>query len=75
MHNRCCVNCRIFAWGAWMMAAPLMLVPHFYAQSLFGTGVLVLAVWEIRYRRHPERFWEGSNQTLQCAQCPEQLCR
>ena len=75
MHNRCCVNCRIFAWGAWMMAAPLMLVPHFYAQSLFGTGVLVLAVWEIRYHRHPERFWEDSNQTLQCTQCPEQLCR
>lgn len=20
MHNRCCVNCRIFAWGSWMMA-------------------------------------------------------
>lgn len=75
MHNRCCVNCRIFAWGAWMMAAPLMLVPHFYAQSLFWLGVLVLAVWEIRYRRHPERFWSGSNQTLQCSQCREKLCR
>ena len=75
MRNRCCVNCRIFAWGSWMMAAPLMLVPHLYAQSLFWTGVLVLAVWEVRYRRHPERFWSGSNRTLQCAQCREQLCR
>ena len=75
MRNRCCVNCRIFAWGSWMMAAPLMLVPHFYAQSLFWAGVLVLAVWELRYRRHPERFWSGSNRTLQCAQCREQLCR
>lgn len=35
MKNRCCVNCRIFAWGSWMMAAPLMCVPHWYAQSLF----------------------------------------
>ena len=75
MRNRCCVNCRIFAWGSWMMAAPLMLVPHLYAQSLFWTGVLVLAVWEVRYRRHPERFWSGSNRTLQCAQCRERLCR
>ena len=75
MHNRCCVNCRIFAWGAWMMAAPLMLVPHFYAQSLSLVGAVVFVVWEVRYRRHPERFWWGSNRALQCAQCPEKLCR
>lgn len=75
MKNRCCVNCRIFAWGSWMMAAPLMWVPHLYAQSLFWTGVLVLLVWEHQYRRHPERFWFGSNRHLQCAHCTEQLCR
>ena len=55
--------------------APLMLVPHLYAQSLFWVGVLVLIVWEVRYRRHPERFWSGSNRTLQCSQCQEKLCR
>ena len=75
MKNRCCVNCRIFAWGSWMMAAPLMCVPHWYAQSLFWLGVVVLVFWEVRYRRHPERFWSGSNRLLQCAHCPEQLCR
>ena len=75
MHNHCCVNCRIFAWGSWMMAAPLMCVPHWYAQSLFWTGVVVLLFWEVRYRRHPERFWSGSNRNLQCAHCKEQLCR
>ena len=75
MHNRCCVNCRIFAWGSWMMAAPLMSVPHWYAQSLFWTGIVVLLCWEVRYRRHPERFWSGSNRNLQCAHCKEQLCR
>ena len=75
MKNRCCVNCRIFAWGSWMMAAPLMWVPHLYAQSLFWTGVLVLVVWEVHFRRHPERFWFGSNRHLQCAHCTEQLCR
>lgn len=75
MHNRCCVNCRIFAWGSWMMAAPLMCVPHWYAWTLFGTGLLVLWVWEARFRRYPERFWYGSNRNLQCASCREQLCR
>ena len=34
MKNRCCVNCRIFAWGSWMMAVPLVFVPHLYARSL-----------------------------------------
>lgn len=75
MKNRCCVNCRIFAWGSWMMAAPLMWVPHWYAQSLFWTGVAVLLCWEVRFRRHPERFWFGSNRSLQCGSCREQLCR
>ena len=75
MGNRCCVNCRIFAWGSWMMAAPLMCVPHWYSWSLFGMGLAVLAVWERRYARHPERFWEGSNRLLQCAHCQEQLCQ
>ncbi|MGI5962739.1 MAG: hypothetical protein ACOX7N_03365 [Lawsonibacter sp.] len=75
MGNRCCVNCRIFAWGSWMMAAPLMCIPHWYAQSLFWTGVVVLLFWEIRFHRYPERFWFGSNQLLQCAHCKEQLCR
>ena len=75
MHNRCCVNCRIFAWGSWMMAAPLMSVIHWYAMTLVATSIVVLLVWEVRYRRYPERFWFGSNRNLQCAHCTEQLCR
>lgn len=75
MGNQCCVNCRIFAWGSWMMAAPLMCVSHWYAQSLFWTGVMVFLCWEVRFRRHPERFWSGSNRMLRCANCKEQLCR
>jgi len=75
MKNRCCVNCRIFAWGSWMMAIPLIGIPHFYAQSLVIASLLVLVVWEYRYRKYPERFWFGSNRHLQCAHCTEQLCR
>ena len=75
MKNRCCVNCRIFAWGSWMMAAPLAFAVHWFSWSLLGMGLVVLLVWEVRYRRHPERFWAGSNKLLQCAHCREQLCR
>ena len=75
MHNRCCVNCRIFAWGSWMMATPLAFISHIYAQTLVGAAVLVLMVWEYRFYHHPERFWFGSNRHLQCVHCKEQLCR
>ena len=75
MKNRCCVNCRIFAWGSWMMATPLVFVPHIYARSLVAASVLVLIVWEYRFFKFPERFWFGSNCLLQCAHCREQLCR
>lgn len=75
MKNRCCVNCRIFAWGSWMMAIPLIFVMHPYAQTLVGASLLVLAVWEYRFAKYPERFWFGSNCLLQCGSCKEQLCR
>lgn len=75
MGNRCCVNCRIFAWGSWMMATPMAFVPHWFSWSLAGMGLVVLAVWEVRFRRYPERFWFGSNKLLQCGHCEEQLCR
>lgn len=75
MKNRCCVNCRIFAWGSWMMAIPLIGIPHLYARTLVAASLVVLVVWEYRFRRYPERFWFGSNRHLQCAHCQEQLCR
>ncbi|MBQ8801669.1 MAG: hypothetical protein IJZ52_05230 [Clostridium sp.] len=75
MKNRCCVNCRIFAWGSWMMAVPLVFLPHPYARSLVAASVLVLAVWEYRFYKYPQRFWFGSNCLLQCGNCKEQLCR
>jgi len=75
MKNRCCVNCRIFAWGSWMMATPLVFVAHIYSLSLVAASLLVLIVWEYRFAKYPERFWFGSNRHLQCGHCKEQLCR
>lgn len=75
MGNKCCVNCRIYDWGHFMMFTPLLFIPDFYSWSLFFTACVVLIHWEVVYASHPERFWEGSNQVLQCAHCADRTCR
>ncbi len=74
MKNRCCVNCRIYDWGHFMMFTPMLFIKNFFSWSLFFTSCVVLIKWEIVYARHPERFWYGSNVELQCENCSEQLC-
>ena len=75
MKNKCCINCRIYDWGHFMMFTPMLFIKNFFSWSLFFTSLVVLIHWEVNYSRHPERFWEGSNQTLQCAHCKEQTCQ
>ncbi len=75
MRNRCCVNCRIFAWAHFMMATPLLFVQSFYSWSLFVLGIIILIKWEYTYIKYPERFYEGSNEALKCINCTDQLCK
>ena len=75
MKNKCCVNCRIYDWGHFMMFTPMLFIPNFYSWSLFFTSCVVLIRWEIVYAAHPERFWSGSNQILQCASCKDKTCQ
>lgn len=75
MRNRCCVNCRIYDWGHFMMFTPMLFIRNFFSWSLFFTSVVVLIRWEITYAKHPERFWYGSNETLQCANCKDKTCQ
>lgn len=75
MKNKCCINCRIYDWGHFMMFTPMLFIRNFYSWSLFFTSLVVLIHWEIIYSRYPERFWEGSNKTLRCENCKEQTCR
>ena len=74
MKNRCCTTCRIFNWDHMMMFSPFLFVPGFYTWSLVLGGFLVFLVWEASFSLHPERFWEGSNEALQCANCTDRLC-
>ena len=75
MKNRCCVNCRIYDWGHFMMFTPMLFIKNFFSWSLFFTSVIVLIHWEIIYAKHPERFWHGSNTTLDCANCRDRICK
>lgn len=75
MKNKCCVNCRIYDWGHFMMFTPMLFVQNFFSWSLFFTSCVVLIRWEVIYARHPERFWSGSNKTLQCANCKDKTCQ
>lgn len=75
MKNRCCVNCRIFDWGHFMMFTPMLFIKNFFSWSLFFTSIVVLIKWEITYAKHPERFYSGSNKRLQCANCKDKICQ
>lgn len=75
MKNKCCVNCRIFEWGHFMMFTPMLFIKNFFSWSLFFTSCVVLLKWEIVYAKHPERFWRGSNKNLKCEHCKDRLCQ
>lgn len=75
MKNRCCINCRIYDWGHFMMFTPMLFIRDFFSWSLFFTSLVVLIHWEIIYTKHPERFWYGSNKTLQCVNCKDKTCQ
>lgn len=74
MKNRCCVNCRIFDWGHFMMYTPMVFIQSFFSWSLLFTSIVVLLRWEIAYARHPERFWRGSNDAIRCENCKDKMC-
>ena len=74
MKNRCCTTCRIFNWDHLMMFSPMFFVDSFFAHSLAVLSVVVFVVWEVTAFCRPERFDEGSNQALKCAECTDLLC-
>lgn len=74
MKSRCCVCCRIYDWGHFFMFTPMMFMNTFYGWTLFFMGVAVIVHWEVAFTRHPERFWDGSNKALRCANCNDKTC-
>lgn len=74
LKNRCCTTCRIFNWDHLMMFTPMLFIKGFYSRSLLILSVVVWLVWEVCVLLYPERFWEYSNEALQCSACTDKLC-
>ena len=74
--NRCCTDCRIYNWDFAMMFTPFVFIAgSWYTGVLLGLSLVLLARWEITYKLFPERFSTNTNKCLDCAHCPEKLCR
>ena len=78
MKNRCCSTCRIYNWDFIMMFTPMMFLifsPFMpFAISLVMIAIVLFVVWEINVVRHPERFSDKTNKSIQCRYCNEKLC-
>jgi hypothetical protein len=74
LKNKCCGTCRIYNWDYAMMFTPFIYVKHVYTWSLLAMALVLLVIWEVLYHRYPERFYDGTNQSLMCKNCKEKLC-
>ncbi len=75
LNTRCCTTCRIFNWDSFLLVSPLIFVKGFYSYSIFSVAIIVFILWEVLFFTHPERFYEGTNDSLKCANCKDGLCR
>lgn len=74
MRNRCCTTCQIFNWDGIMTTTPLIPFIGWFPSILVALSLAVLARWELAFMRHPERFDDRTNASLQCANCKDKLC-
>ena len=74
MRNRCCTTCQIFNWDGIMTVTPLLVIGCWFSWILILIAVVVLVRWELAFIRHPERFDERTNASLQCVNCKDKLC-
>ncbi len=74
LRHKCCNVCRIYNWDSIMLVTPLVLVPSVYSWSLGAIAVVYTIVWEVSYRKHPERFYGTSNANLNCNTCKHGMC-
>ena len=75
LKNKCCTDCRIYNWDYAMMFTPFFFIPHIYTWSLLGLSLVLLLIWEIMFKLHPERFAKNTNACLDCSNCKEKPCR
>ena len=57
-----------------MTVTPLLPVFCWFSELLIIGALVVIVRWELAFVRHPERFDERTNASLQCANCRDKLC-
>jgi hypothetical protein len=75
IRNKCCKTCRINNWGYFMALSPLIWLPSFWTYSVLFLSAAVIGQWEMLFRKHPERFYEGYNAILVCKNCTTKCSR
>lgn len=75
LKNRCCATCRVFKWDSLMTFTPLFFIDSRFGSSLILVSAALGFLWEYRYYKYPERFFEQTNKTLRCSQCTTYMCR
>ena len=74
--SRCCADCRIYNWDFAMIFTPFVFMAgHLFTGTLLALSLVLLARWELTYKLFPKRFSTNTNKCLDCAHCPEKLCR
>ena len=53
----------------------MLFIRNFFTWSLFFTSIVLMLRWEITLLKHPEQFWEGSNDALKCDNCKDKICK
>lgn len=71
----CCMDCRIFNWDSFFSFSFLIFLPSVYTYIPLFLGLLSLVVWEINYKKQPERFYKITNKALSCETCDMEHCK
>lgn len=76
--NNCCKNCGINSWDYAIFASALVFAPKLSILAtiinwtIIGISIVMLVIWEIKYRKYPYRFYPETNKTLSCMNCLKQ---
>lgn len=75
LKNKCCNTCRIYNWDSIFMFTPFIVIKSIFTWSLLAMAIIVLIQWEYAYIKHPERFYELTNEALKCKNCKNKICK
>ena len=73
--KKCCNKCRFYSWDYMLMFTPLLFIGSVYTYIVVILSVILVIFWEISYIRHPERFYDMSNESLKCVNCTNKNCK